>query len=109
VLVLHGEARVGKSALLDYLQEQASGFRVARAVGAESEMELAFASGAGSCPGGPAAAAAFLQRAAGLTADPSGRPIGVLAAAVVQAGAFFTSRHKEYTGRIDRPRLGDAP
>jgi DNA-binding CsgD family transcriptional regulator len=43
VLVLHGEAGVGKTALLDYVHEQASGFRVARAAGAESEMELAFA------------------------------------------------------------------
>src|SRR5215467_2962684 len=43
VLVLRGDAGVGKTALLGYLQEQASGFRVARAVGVESEMELAFA------------------------------------------------------------------
>ena len=43
VLVLRGEAGVGKSALLDYVQDQASGFRVARTVGVESEMELAFA------------------------------------------------------------------
>ena len=43
VLVVRGEAGVGKTALLDYVQEQASGFRVARAVGVESEMELAFA------------------------------------------------------------------
>ena len=43
VLVLRGEAGVGKTALLDYLHAQASGFRVARAVGVESEMELAFA------------------------------------------------------------------
>jgi DNA-binding CsgD family transcriptional regulator len=43
VLVLLGEAGVGKTALLDYLQEQASGFRVARVAGVESEMELAFA------------------------------------------------------------------
>jgi DNA-binding CsgD family transcriptional regulator len=43
VLVLRGEAGVGKTALLDYLHEQASGFRVARAVGVESEMEIAFA------------------------------------------------------------------
>jgi DNA-binding CsgD family transcriptional regulator len=43
VLVLRGEAGVGKTALLDYLHEQASGFRVARAAGVESEMEVAFA------------------------------------------------------------------
>src|SRR5919106_4341614 len=43
VLVLHGEAGVGKTALLDYLQEQASGCRVVRAAGVESEMEIAFA------------------------------------------------------------------
>ena len=43
VLVLRGEAGVGKSALLDYLDERASGCRVVRAAGVESEMELAFA------------------------------------------------------------------
>jgi DNA-binding CsgD family transcriptional regulator len=43
VLILSGESGVGKTALLDYLQEQASGCRIARAGGVESEMELAFA------------------------------------------------------------------
>src|SRR3954467_11158578 len=43
VLVLRGEAGVGKSALLDYVRHSASGCRVARAVGVESEMELPFA------------------------------------------------------------------
>jgi DNA-binding CsgD family transcriptional regulator len=43
VLVLRGEAGVGKTALLDYLQERASRCRVERAAGVESEMELAFA------------------------------------------------------------------
>jgi len=43
VLVLRGEAGIGKTALLGYLLERASGCRIARAAGVESEMELAFA------------------------------------------------------------------
>ena len=43
VLVVRGEAGVGKTALLDYLLEQARGCRVARASGVQSEMELPFA------------------------------------------------------------------
>jgi predicted ATPase len=43
VLVLRGEPGMGKTALLDYAVSSASGFRVARAVGIESEMELPFA------------------------------------------------------------------
>jgi len=44
-LVVRGEPGVGKTVLLDYLARQASGSgcRVARAVGVQSEMELAFA------------------------------------------------------------------
>jgi DNA-binding CsgD family transcriptional regulator len=42
-LVLRGEPGVGKTALLEYLVEQASGCRVLRATGVQSEMELAFA------------------------------------------------------------------
>jgi DNA-binding CsgD family transcriptional regulator len=42
-LVLRGEPGVGKSALLGYLTARASGCTVARAAGAESEMEFAFA------------------------------------------------------------------
>jgi DNA-binding CsgD family transcriptional regulator/tetratricopeptide (TPR) repeat protein len=43
VLVLRGEAGVGKTALLEQLPAMASGFRIARAAGVESEMELPFA------------------------------------------------------------------
>jgi DNA-binding CsgD family transcriptional regulator len=42
-LVVRGDPGVGKSALLRYLIRQASGCRVARAAGVQSEMELAFA------------------------------------------------------------------
>jgi DNA-binding CsgD family transcriptional regulator len=42
-LVLCGEAGVGKTALLDYLAANASGCRMARTTGCQSEMELAFA------------------------------------------------------------------
>ena len=43
VLVVCGEPGAGKTALLDYLGEQASGCRVAHAAGVESEMELIYA------------------------------------------------------------------
>ena len=43
VVVLRGEAGVGKSALLDYLAATASQCRVLRTAGVESEMELPFA------------------------------------------------------------------
>src|SRR6185295_9345882 len=45
VLVVCGEPGVGKTALLEYLVERAAGAgcRVARSVGVQSEMELAFA------------------------------------------------------------------
>src|SRR5256885_6267726 len=42
-LVLRGEPGVGRSALLEYAVKQASEFRVVRAAGVQSEMELAFA------------------------------------------------------------------
>ena len=43
VLVLRGEPGIGKSELVQYVAERASECRVVRAVGVQSEMELAFA------------------------------------------------------------------
>jgi DNA-binding CsgD family transcriptional regulator len=42
-LVVRGESGVGKTALLEHAVERASGCRVVRAAGVQSEMELAFA------------------------------------------------------------------
>jgi DNA-binding CsgD family transcriptional regulator len=77
VLVVRGEPGVGKSALLDYLAGRAAGCLVVRAVGLESEMELAFAGlhqllapvldRAGRLPGPQREA---LQTAFGLSAGP---------------------------------------
>jgi DNA-binding CsgD family transcriptional regulator len=44
VIVLRGDAGAGKSALLGYLSDRVAGWHVARAVGVESEMELAYSS-----------------------------------------------------------------
>jgi len=43
VLVVRGEPGIGKTALLGHLTAEASGFRVVRGTGVESEMELAYA------------------------------------------------------------------
>jgi predicted ATPase len=43
VLAVHGEPGVGKTALLEYLADRATGCRVLRVSGVQREMELAFA------------------------------------------------------------------
>jgi DNA-binding CsgD family transcriptional regulator len=43
VLVIRGEAGIGKTALVRYAARQASGFRVTQVTGVEAEMELPFA------------------------------------------------------------------
>lgn len=43
VLVVRGGAGIGKTALLDYLEANVAGCRIARLAGAEAEMELAYA------------------------------------------------------------------
>ncbi len=43
VLVVRGEAGIGKTALLDYVEAGAGDCRIARSSGAEAEMELAYA------------------------------------------------------------------
>jgi DNA-binding CsgD family transcriptional regulator/tetratricopeptide (TPR) repeat protein len=43
VLILRGEAGIGKTALLEFMAERATGLRLARTVGVQSEMELPYA------------------------------------------------------------------
>jgi AAA ATPase domain len=43
VVVIRGEAGIGKTALLRYVVDQASGFLPVQVTGAEAEMELPFA------------------------------------------------------------------
>src|SRR4051794_38513946 len=43
VLVVHGEAGVGKAALVEYVVEAGPEFQIARTIGVEAEMELPFA------------------------------------------------------------------
>src|SRR3954453_4428257 len=43
VLLIRGEAGIGKTALIRYTARQAAGFRVAEIAGVEAEMELPFA------------------------------------------------------------------
>ena len=78
VLVLRGEAGIGKTTLLEYLGEQASGCRVIKVTGAESELELPFAAlhqlcapVLGGLPSLPPPQAQALQVAFGSTAGPA--------------------------------------
>ena len=49
VLVVHGEAGVGKTALIEYAVAAGRKFRVARTIGIEADMELPFAAAQQSC------------------------------------------------------------
>ena len=89
VLVLRGEPGVGKSALLEYALQAASGLHVARAAGVDSEMELAFAGlhqlcapMLGRLSDLPAPQRAALGTAFGLTAGPPPDPFLVGLAAL---------------------------
>jgi NADP-dependent 3-hydroxy acid dehydrogenase YdfG len=66
VLVVRGEAGVGKTALLDYAADAAADLRFLRAVGVESEMELAFA-----------ALHQFCAPLAGAIADAGGQAVAI--------------------------------
>jgi DNA-binding CsgD family transcriptional regulator len=75
VLVLRGEAGVGKTALLDYVAAAAPGCRIARIAGVESEMELAFAGLHALC----AAMLGRLERLPGPQRDALGTALGLTA------------------------------
>src|SRR5436190_10923423 len=94
VLVIRGEAGVGKTALLHYCARQASGFRVARIAGVESEMELPFAGlhqlcapMLGRLSGLPEPQQAALRVALGLSSGPAAERFLVAPAALSLAAA----------------------
>src|SRR6266699_545814 len=95
VLVVRGEAGVGKTALLDYAIGSASGMFVVRASGVESEMALAFAALHQRCvplldrlAGLPAPQRRALEIPFGLSEGPAPHRISVgLAAAALLSGA----------------------
>jgi hypothetical protein len=78
VLVLRGEAGVGKTALLDHLQESAAACRVARAAGVESEAVTAtILEAVGATPRQTVAVLVVSQLGACLLAVALGLPLGL--------------------------------
>jgi DNA-binding CsgD family transcriptional regulator len=74
-LVIRGEAGIGKTALLDYVVERASGCRLARVRGVESEREFAFAG--------------LLQLCGGSTLERAERLVGPQRDALMRAFGFI--------------------
>ena len=70
VLVVHGEAGVGKTALLEDAIASAAGMRIARVAGIESEMELAYAALQQLC--------ALMRDGLELLPDPQRQALGVV-------------------------------
>src|SRR5262245_7213361 len=89
VLVLAGEAGIGKSALLAYARERAAGMRVLAVAGVESEAELAFG-----------ALHALLRPVLGLLDRIPPRQADALAAALALEGSEHPDRLAAYAGTL---------
>ena len=92
VLVVRGEPGIGKTALLEYVVKSASGLRVARVAGVESEMELAYAALQQLC-------APMLDKLASLP-DPQRAALSV-------AFGLNTGPHRFLVGCRAQPAVGD--
>ena len=97
-LVLRGEAGIGKTALLEYLTQSASGVTVLRAVGVESEMELAFATVHQLC-------APLLDRMESISQTDWGQGSYARCRALLSDGQDAEDSYNEAVSRLSRTRL----